>query len=206
MATSTRPLHQFDDPAEEAAARHAFVEAALALAMESGGLSFGIADVVRRTGSHNAAFYRVFGSKDALMLAVAAEAARRTATRLERQVPRAPDPAEQVRVWTRVILRLAATPAAAAATHAFSIERHQLLRRFPDSDQVREPIKAVLRDLLRHAEVPDPGLLTDAAFELVMAQQATWLARRHRPTDTEIDWYANLVVRLVGLDKERRRP
>ena len=199
IETSIRPLRQFDDPAAVAAARGAFVDAALALVRDSGGLDFSVADVVRRSGSHNAAFYRLFGSKDALVLAMAAAAARRTAARLESHVPREANDADRVRAWARVILHLAANPATAAATQAFSIERHKLLQRFPDSDEIREPVKRVLRDVLREAGLAEAALLTNAAFELVMAQQATWIARRHRPSASEIEQHANLVVRLVGL-------
>jgi hypothetical protein len=46
--------------------------------------------------------------------------------------------------------------------------------------------------------LPDADQRAAAAYELVMGRQATWIATRHRPTPTEIDQYAAMVVRLVG--------
>ena len=39
----------------------------------------------------------------------------------------------------------------------------------------------------------------DAATELVLSQQATWLATRHRPAEAEIEQFSGLILRLVGL-------
>ncbi|MCU1594584.1 MAG: hypothetical protein JWO12_1976, partial [Frankiales bacterium] len=41
--------------------------------------------------------------------------------------------------------------------------------------------------------------LAEAAFELVLSRQASWIALGHPATDREIRTYADLVVRLVGL-------
>src|ERR1700683_1852014 len=66
---TTRPLRQLDDEIELAAARRAFIDAALEIVSSNATLDVGVVDVVRRSGWHNAAFYRIFGSEDGRLLA-----------------------------------------------------------------------------------------------------------------------------------------
>jgi AcrR family transcriptional regulator len=156
--------------------------------------------VVRRSGWHNAAFYRIFGSKDGLLLAVAEGAARRTAEVLEANVATARTPSDAMRAWSAVLLHRAASATAAAATQPFALDRHWLLHRFPDAEErLTLPIRAVAHAILREAGCPDPVPAGDAATELVLSQQATWLACRHRPTEAEIEQCTTFVLRLVGL-------
>jgi AcrR family transcriptional regulator len=198
MASSIRPLRQLDDPEIAHEARRAFIEATFDLIDGKDELDFSVADVVRRSGWHNASFYRLFGSKDGLLLAVAAEAAQQTSRALEKRVGREADLESAVRTWARVLLRLAAAPRSAAAVQAFSFARHQLARRFPEAnDELTLPIKGVLLNVLMDAGISDFGAITDAAYDLVMGQQATWLACRHRPSPEEIERTTEMMMRLM---------
>src|SRR3984957_16332654 len=200
---TTRPLRQLDDETELAAARRAFVDAALEIVSSKAALDVAVVDVVRRSGWHNAAFYRVFGSKDALPLAVAEEAVHRAADVLAQHVSEALGAPAQVRAWTTVLLHRAATSTAAAATQAFALDRHRLLHRFPDAEeQLTLPIRAVLHAVLRGAGRPDAVAAGDAATELVLSQQATRPATHHRPSEFEIEQFSALILRLVGLAQD----
>jgi AcrR family transcriptional regulator len=200
---TTRPLRQLDDETELAAARRAFVDAALEIVSSKAALDVAVVDVVRRSGWHNAAFYRVFGSKDALLLAVAEEAVHRAADVLAQHVSAARGAPAQVRAWTTVLLHRASTSTAAAATQAFALDRHRLLHRFPDAEeQLTLPIRAVLHAVLRGAGRPDAVAAGDAATELVLSQQATWLATHHRPSESEIEQFSALILRLVGIAQD----
>jgi len=197
---TTRPLRQLDDEDELATARRAFIDAALEIVARKATVDVAVADVVRRSGWHNAAFYRIFGSKDGLLLAVTEDTVLRTAEVLAAHVAAAPTPRAAVRAWASVLLQRAASPTAATATQPFALDRHRLLLRFPDAEgQLTLPIRAVIHDVLRSAGRPDAEVAGDAATELVLSQQATWLARHHRPSDTEIEQCCSLILRLVGL-------
>jgi len=177
------------------------MDAALELMAGHATLDVSVAEVVRRSGWHNAAFYRVFGSKDGLLLAVAEDAASRTAQILGQRVAEASGPREAVRAWTRVLLHRASTLTSATATQPFALDRHRLLHRFPDAEErLTLPIRAVLHEVLRQAGRPDAEAAGDAATELVLSRQATWLACRHRPREAEIEQVTVLIVRLVGLE------
>jgi TetR/AcrR family transcriptional regulator len=73
-----------------------FVEAARALMWESGGPGFTVTQVVAAAGSSLKSFYRCFGSKDELLVALFADDARRGADALAAVVRRRP-PADRLR-------------------------------------------------------------------------------------------------------------
>lgn len=204
MATSTRaparPLRQLDDPEAFAATRQAFVDAALVVLSRRSDVDVSVTEVVQEAGLHNAAFYRVFESKDGLLLAVAQEAAERTVVTLQQRMRRARNARESLQIWATVLLRLTATDKSASSIEAFALERHRFLRRFPDAeDRLVEPVRRVLADALVHDGVAagEAHEVTDAAYELVMGQQATWIARGHRPTQREVERVADLASRLL---------
>jgi len=199
-----RPLRQFDDPEAFAAARQAFVDAALVVLSRRSDLDVSVTEVVQEAGLHNAAFYRVFESKDGLLLAVAQEAAERTVPVLETRLRRASDAPQALLAWATVLLRLTATDKSARSIEAFALERHRFLRRFPDAeDRLVEPVRRVLQDALAQhgVAVADAADVTNAAYELIMGQQATWIARGHRPTPREVERVADLATRLLDTDQ-----
>jgi AcrR family transcriptional regulator len=193
------PLHYLDDPEALQRERAAFVDAAMALFAEAGTVELQVAQVVRRAGRHNAAFYRVFGSKEGLVLAVVEESSRRMADVIVRRMQRTKSPEEAVRAWARVLLNLASADLAAGA-HAIALDRYRLLNRFPEAAaRAAVPLRQPLEQVLRTAGLPQPEVLAEAAFELVLSRQASWIALGHPAGDREIRAYADLVVRLVGL-------
>jgi AcrR family transcriptional regulator len=193
------PLHYLDDPQTWERERDAFVQAAVTLMAETGTVEVQVGHVVRAAGRHNAAFYRVFGSKEGLQLAVVESAVRRTVAALQRRMSAAGSPAEAVRAWARLLLGLAAGDATSGA-HAIALDRYRLLRRFPDAEAtISDPLRDLLAAVLTQAGVRPATTLAEAALELVLSRQASWIAVGRRPTDREIRVYADLAVRLVGL-------
>lgn len=192
------PLHYLDDAETLAAERAAFLEAAFELVEQAQSIDLQVAQVVRQAGRHNAAFYRIFGSKEGLVLAVVEEAVRRAVVVVERRMQSAQTPRDAVRAWARALLGLAA--GSSVTVPAIALDRFRLLRRFPHADAtIADPLREVLRRVLPATRNPSPALLAEAAFELVLGRQASWIALGHRPTDREIRAYADLVARLVGL-------
>ena len=193
------PLHYLDDAQTWERERDAFVHAAIGLMAESGTVEVQVAQVVRAAGRHNAAFYRIFGSKEGLQLAVVEDAVRRTVAALERTMARATSPEDAVRAWTRHLLGLAATDAA-SGVHAIALDRYRLLRRFPDAaSTISDPLRDLVAGVLTRAGLRESRVLAEAALELVLSRQASWIAVGRRPTAREIRTYADLSVRLVGL-------
>jgi AcrR family transcriptional regulator len=198
------PLHYLDDPVAREHERRAFVAAALDLLAETDSVDLQVNRVVQRAGRHNAAFYRVFESKDRLTLAVVEEATRRTAAVVERHVDAAGSPPEAVRAWAGTLLAVASGGVARWAL-ALALDRHRLLHRFPHAEvTLTLPLREPLARILRGAGGPHADVIAEAAFEMVMSRQATWIALGHQPTDDELATYVALTVHLVGLGHETR--
>jgi AcrR family transcriptional regulator len=180
--------------------REIFLRAALEMVASSATLDdLQVAELVRRSGRHNAAFYRLFGAKEGLLLAVVEEAVRRAVIICERQMAPTRTPGEAVHAWSKALLELAA-PEPAPRVPAIALDRFRLLRRFPDADAtIADPLRQLLRDVLPPGSEPGPPVLAEAAFELILSRQASWIALGHAPTRDDIRVYADLVVRLVGL-------
>jgi AcrR family transcriptional regulator len=194
------PLHYLDDPETRARERAAFLEAAMELIGQTGSMDLQVAAVVRQAGRHNAAFYRIFGAKEGLVLAIVEEAARRTAAALTRRMADASTPADAVRAWAGVLLGLAAADPTTGVP-AIALDRYRVLKRFPDADAtIADPLRRPLAELLQTAGVADAEELTEAAFELVLSRQASWIALGRMPTAKQIRTYADFTVRLVGLE------
>ncbi|MDT7550165.1 MAG: hypothetical protein QOE84_2559 [Actinomycetota bacterium] len=195
----TSALPEPDGPAD-LRDRAVFLDAAMAMVTRSPTLDdLQVAEVVRRSGRHNAAFYRLFGSKEGLLLAVVEEAVRRAVIIVRRQMAPAASPAQAVRAWCEALLVLAG-PEPAPRVPAIALDRFRLLRRFPGADAtIADPLRHLLRDVLPPGLRPARDVLADAAFELILSRQASWIAVGHAPTAREISTYADLVVRLIGL-------
>jgi AcrR family transcriptional regulator len=193
-------LPEPDPSSAEQWEREMFLNAALELVATSATLDdLQVAEVVRRSGRHNTAFYRLFGAKEGLLLAVVEEAVRRAVHIVERQMQPARTPAEAVRAWSQALLALA-KPEPAPRVPAIALDRFRLLRRFPNADAtIADPLRQPLRDVLPQDGQPGPAVLAEAAFELILSRQASWIALGHAPSDEDIAVYAALVVRLVGL-------
>jgi AcrR family transcriptional regulator len=198
----TNALPEPDPASAEQWEREIFLNAALEMVASSATLDdLQVAELVRRSGRHNAAFYRLFGAKEGLLLAVVEEAVRRAVLLCERQMAQAQTPAQAVHAWSAALLVLAA-PEPAPRVPAIALDRFRLLRRFPDADAtIADPLRHLLRSVLPADARPGPAVLAEAAFELILSRQASWIALGHAPTTEDIRVYADLVVRLVGLSE-----
>jgi AcrR family transcriptional regulator len=94
------------------------LDAGLALMRDAPGASPKISDLVRAAGVSNDAFYRAFRSKDDLVAAVVDDGTRRVLAYVVHQRAKSSDPAEQIRLCVRAVMRQADDPEAAATARA----------------------------------------------------------------------------------------
>jgi AcrR family transcriptional regulator len=198
LSSQVRPLYYRDDPETLATEKAAFVNAALDLLQNSDSVDVRVQEIVRRCGGHNAAFYRIFGSKEGLLLAVVTEAVERSAAVLRRRMAAAATAGDRIAVWVEVLMQRAGTPTATAATLPFALDRYRILHRFPDAEPLLTlPLRAPLAETFRKQGVPEAESIAVAAFEMVMSRQATWIALGHQPSRKEVRSYVALVHRLA---------
>ena len=149
------------------------LDAGLAL-MVQGERSPRVADIVRRAGLSNQAFYRHFSSKDELIAAVVDAGAHRLEGYLRRQVEKATTAEEQLAAWVRGVLSQS-RPAVAAPTRAAMASFRMLA---PDNQQLRMPRPGIglLVEILERLHSTDPerdaNVVALAAFGLL--DQLLW--------------------------------
>jgi AcrR family transcriptional regulator len=150
------------------------LDAGLSL-MSEGDRSPRVADIVKRAGLSNQAFYRHFESKDELVAAVFDAGIYRLDSYLRHQVEKADSPMDQLHAWIRAVLSQA-RPAVAAPTKA-ALAAFRLL---PPDSQIRQKPAAgmsVLTEVLTRLGSRDPdsdanaiGLLTFGRLDQLLWQ------------------------------------
>ncbi|MHB1582963.1 MAG: TetR/AcrR family transcriptional regulator [Acidimicrobiales bacterium] len=164
------------------------VEAALALSEETGGATFSIQQVVTRAKVALQTFYRHFGSKDALLLAMLEESVGAGTAAMRRQVDAEPDPLVALhRLVTEPIA--AGTAGQGASMSAIVREHYRLLELFPE-EVARSSARyaAVVAETIRRAgsaglvEPFDVDAQADLIGDLVLSQfHRVRLAATHVP-------------------------
>jgi AcrR family transcriptional regulator len=126
------------------------VEAAIELASESGGASFTLQQVVDRAGVALQTFYRHFGSKDELMLAVVEEASRAESARIETRAARETDPLDRLRVIVMMPFHTASRSVAGSLGATVSRELRRLREDYAEElAPLTAPYLALLEDAIK---------------------------------------------------------
>jgi AcrR family transcriptional regulator len=136
--------------------------------MEEGGADapVRVADIVKRAGLSNQAFYRHFPSRDAFVAAVVERGGVRLVSYVAHQMEKAAGPEDAVRRWITAVLSQAADTRVAERTRAVTWN----LRRLPRDVQSepRSPLAGLLVEPLRQLGSPDPdrdaAVIADIAF------------------------------------------
>jgi AcrR family transcriptional regulator len=200
-----RPLHYLNDPDVRAAERAVFIDAALELLAQMDSLDLKVSDVVRAADRNNAIFYKLFGSRDGLIIAVVEHTTRMIVEVMRSRSSANPTKEEAVNVWCSTLLALASPEHSSRSVLPMALDRHRILRKSPESaEHVVDPLKNTLKAMLGDDSLP--ALRLDAAFELVMGMQATWLALGHRPKPKEIREVADAVLLVVTTPMKPARP
>jgi AcrR family transcriptional regulator len=125
----------------------AFVAAARALALESGGLDFSVAQVVERAGGSLRGFYRNFAGKEELCLALLEEMVAESRVRIEKRLARVDSPLERLDL---IVRRLYVVERGGSLGASISKEVHFLAANRPDElRQAHEPVVELLERELR---------------------------------------------------------
>src|SRR5271170_5801226 len=102
-----RPLHYLNDPDVRAAEQRVFIDAALELLAHTDSLDLTVNDVVRAAERNNAIFYKLFGSRDGLIIAVVEHTTRQIVEVMHKRISANPSQEEAVNIWCRTLLALA---------------------------------------------------------------------------------------------------
>jgi AcrR family transcriptional regulator len=156
---------------------------------ERGNVDPRVADIVRRAGLSNKAFYRHFRSKEELLVAVLDDSLRKRMAEFETRLAEQSSHRDRVRVWLWCVLEQAIDPAHAALTRPLLVYQARLAEHL--GQQVlahRQRLQGLLRQLLEEARASGelPGVDPEADAEAVYFLAVGWMQGRihSSPSDT----------------------
>lgn len=126
------------------------INAAWDVLARTGFEGFKVASVIRAAGSSTKAFYRHFGSKDAMLLALLLDETKRASDRFAARIATTATPTEAVKMWIATMIGAAARPDLAARARLFA-SLGQINSGFPD--QVVDARRPMLAPLIHALEV-----------------------------------------------------
>ena len=182
------------------------IYAGLAEVINSGSVEPRVADIVRRAGLSNKAFYRHFRSKEELMLAVLEEAMRLRVAEFEKLLSQAESPLERVRLWIWGVLEQAMNPKLSAATRPLVVHQGRLLESlgpqlYSTVDRLQEPLKSALADARDADQLPDvePECDAEILYSFVMGFMQARVVGRVIPSREECQRVVDFAMRgLTG--------
>lgn len=125
------------------------ISAAWAVLERTGFEGFKVASVIRAAGSSTKAFYRHFGSKDAMLLALLLDETKRASVRFEGRIAATTTPTEAVKMFIATMIGAAARTDLAARARLFA-SLDQVNSGFPEQVvEARQPMLAPLVEALR---------------------------------------------------------
>jgi AcrR family transcriptional regulator len=184
------------------------VESTYALVEQTGNIDPPMRQILAETGLSTQAFYRLFRSKDELMLALLDDGRRRLVAHLERRMQRDPSPDAQVRAWIEGVMAQGADGRAAARTRPFVAGEDRLAEMFPSEHQasVEQLVSLLVPPLaaMRGAEGDGAELGArarrdaDAVYRLTFATLRDHLLARQRPAPETVEHLVGFALAGVG--------
>ena len=158
-------------------ASDALIDSARVVLERRGGESFTVHEVLSEAGLGTRAFYRHFASKEALVLAVFAQAAAQEADRLRDRIAGTDSALGAVTAWIEARLELAFDEQVDSTMRSLSLEAQVASQQMPDQlesafDQMLDPLVEQLRrgQLDGSFAVADPGRAARAIHDVVWGE------------------------------------
>lgn len=192
--------------AELAEGMQRVVEATYELVETTGTVDPPMRQILARTGLSTQAFYRLFRSKDELMLALLDDGRRRLVAHLERRMQRAGPPAAQVRAWIDGVMAQAADQRAASRTRPFVAGEARIAEAFPEEHaaSVDQLVALLVPPLTALGHRRTNGASTrvqrdaEAVYRLTFATLRDHLLSRHKPAPATVEHLVAFAMRGAG--------
>jgi len=194
-----------DRQAEYAQEMRRIVEATYGLIERTGSLDPSLRDILADTGLSTQAFYRLFRSKDELLLVLLDDGRRRLVDYLAGRMAAVDLPTDKIRVWIEGVLAQASTPRAAERTRPFLANEDRLSELFPvEQRESVDLLVDLLVQPLTDAGPPDapPDASrrdAEAIYRLVFGLLHAHLIQRTRPTSDTVGHTVRFCMQGVGL-------
>jgi AcrR family transcriptional regulator len=165
-----------------------------------------VADIVRRAGLSNRAFYRHFRSRDELLRAILERGLRVQFTKLEQRMAQAGSALDRIRCWIWEILGRALDPEAAAATRPLLVHQARLLESVGDEvwdcvERLKVPLRAALEEAVESGELQEADIEgdTEVVYQLAIGWMHGRLITPVPPSQQEAQRVVEFAIR--GLER-----
>ena len=165
-----------------------------------------VADIVRRAGLSNKAFYRHFRSRDELLLAILEQGLRVQFTKLEERMAQAGSALDRIRCWMWEVLGRALDPETAAATRPLLVHQERLLESVGEEvwdcvERLKLPLRAAIAEAVESGEIGEADVEgdTEVVFQLAIGWMHGRLITPEPPTWQEAQRVVEFAIR--GLER-----
>jgi AcrR family transcriptional regulator len=194
-----------DRQAEYATEMRRIVEATYDLIEQTGSLDPSLRDILTHTGLSTQAFYRLFRSKDELLLVLLDDGRRQLVDYLACRMDAIDAAAFKVQAWIEGVLAQASTTKAAERTRPFLANEDRLSELFPEEqresvDLLVDLLVGPLTEAAAPGSPPDgPRRDAEAIYRLVFGLLHAHLIQHTRPTAETVGHTVEFCLRGAGL-------
>lgn len=154
-----------------------------------------VSDIVAEAGTSNAAFYRYFGGKDDLILAVMERGVGLVVSYLEHEMAKEASPLEQVARWIEGTLAQIVDP------HLASMSRATITQFTALADtELTEPLRQLVSAPIAEAGCANPQMAADTVYAAVMGALRRHVAEASQPQPAEIDYLVSFCLKAIDPD------
>lgn len=161
-----------------------------------------VSDIVAEAGSSNKAFYRYFGGKDDLILAVMERGVAIVVSYLQHQMAKEPTAAGKVAHWIRGVLAQVSDPELFSLSRAAAAQLSVTANRRMADDDILQPMRELLTEPITDLGVADPGRDADAVFTTTVATMRRYMGADERPRRADVEHLVRFCMSGLGV----RRP
>jgi AcrR family transcriptional regulator len=165
-----------------------------------------VADIVRRAGLSNKAFYRHFRSRNELLLAILEQGLRVQFSKLEERMGQADSALDRIRCWMWEVLGRALDPETAAATRPLLVHQERLLESVGEEvwdcvERLKLPLRAAIAEAVESGELEEADVESDTevVFQLAIGWMHGRLITPVPPTRQEAQRVVEFAIR--GLER-----
>ncbi|MCV7226414.1 TetR/AcrR family transcriptional regulator [Mycolicibacterium komossense] len=158
-----------------------------------------VSEIIVEAGSCNKAFYRHFGGKDDLLLAVMQRGIAVVAALLEEQMSRESDPAVKVARWVQGLLAQVTDPHMFSMCAATVAQMSASAHRQASDDDVMRPLRELLSEPIERMGRTDPDRDADAVFHCTMGTLRRYVGSERRPPPADVDHLVQFCLSGIGV-------
>jgi AcrR family transcriptional regulator len=157
-----------------------------------------VSDIVAQAGTSNKAFYRYFGGKDDLILAVMERGVAMVASYLEHQMAKEDDPARKVARWIEGALAQVSEPRLTRASRAVTAQLAASAQWRAVEEQITQPLHDLLLAPITALGSADPARDAAAVFAVVFGTMRRYLALETYPERGDADHLVSFCLQGIG--------